>query len=57
MVQSYFDLGFGKIVKIAPEDQGSGNVVTGKQANVFAQINFFPVQMKNERWEWVDMQL
>ena len=57
MVQSYLDLEFGKIVKISPQDQGSGKPVTGQQANIFAQINFFPVQMKNERWEWVDMQL
>ena len=51
MVQSYLDLEFGKIVKIAPQDQGSGNAVTGQEANVFAQIKFFPVQMKNEWWE------
>ena len=51
MVQSFLDLGFEKIVKIALQDPGSGNAVTGQRANVFAQINFFPVQMKNEQWE------
>ena len=55
MVQSYLDLEFGKIVKIALQEQGSGNAVTGQQANVFAQINLFSVQMKNGRWEWVNM--
>ena len=51
MLQSYLDLEFGKIVKITPQDQGSGNAVTGQQANVFAQIDFFRLLMENERWE------